>query len=213
MQPIESFVADLGFPCVGAKTALSKGQIVVFQARDLRCPADDVAILDEVYDFIDRYEADKSLYASLIITFAGPNELSEEEFEKCLWVRLQALHNIDARRCDWDTSVSSDPSAPNFSLSFGGHAFYVVGLHPGSSRKARRFSIPALVLNLHEQFEELRVTGAYEKMQKLIRRRDHVFSGSVNPMLANFGDRSEARQYSGRVVEDDWTCPFAKVSQ
>lgn len=27
-------------------------------------------------------------------------------------------------------------------------------------------------------------------------------------MLDDFGTRSEARQYAGGVVEDDWQCPF-----
>jgi hypothetical protein len=33
-------------------------------------------------------------------------------------------------------------------------------------------------------------------------------AGSVNPMLARHGETSEARQYSGRVVEADWRCPL-----
>ena len=32
--------------------------------------------------------------------------------------------------------------------------------------------------------------------------------GTINPNLADFGDASEARQYSGRAVEANWTCPF-----
>ena len=33
-------------------------------------------------------------------------------------------------------------------------------------------------------------------------------SGSINPMLARHGESSEARQYSGRVVDEDWKCPL-----
>ena len=33
--------------------------------------------------------------------------------------------------------------------------------------------------------------------------------GSINPMLSDFGEATEARQYSGRAVEDDWRAPFA----
>jgi hypothetical protein len=32
--------------------------------------------------------------------------------------------------------------------------------------------------------------------------------GSLNPNLADFGEQSEARQYSGRATEADWVCPF-----
>ena len=45
-------------------------------------------------------------------------------------------------------------------------------------------------------------------MRETIIERDAEFSGSVNPMLAVHGEESEARQYSGRVVDDDWVCPF-----
>jgi FPC/CPF motif-containing protein YcgG len=32
--------------------------------------------------------------------------------------------------------------------------------------------------------------------------------GTLNPNLADFGERSESRQYSGREVEEGWRCPF-----
>ncbi len=38
-------------------------------------------------------------------------------------------------------------------------AFFVVGLHPGASRLARRTPMPCLVFNLHEQFEQLKASG------------------------------------------------------
>ena len=38
--------------------------------------------------------------------------------------------------------------------------------------------------------------------------RDEALAGSRNPMLARHGEASEARQYSGRVVDDAWQCPF-----
>ena len=38
--------------------------------------------------------------------------------------------------------------------------------------------------------------------------RDRTLAGDINPMLARHGESSEARQYSGRAVDDGWTCPF-----
>ena len=38
--------------------------------------------------------------------------------------------------------------------------------------------------------------------------RDEALTGSRNPMLARHGEASEARQYSGRAVDEDWRCPF-----
>ena len=46
-------------------------------------------------------------------------------------------------------------------------------------------------------------------MRDVIRARDERQTGSMNPMLADFGKRSEAIQYSGRAAGADWKCPFA----
>ncbi|HSP45414.1 MAG TPA: YqcI/YcgG family protein, partial [Chthoniobacterales bacterium] len=62
--------------------------------------------------------------------------------------------------------------------------------------------------NPHEQFERLRADGKWKRMQETIRSRDVELQGSINPMLSDFGEQSEARQYSGRAVEDDWKAPF-----
>jgi len=88
------------------------------------------------------------------------------------------------------------------------HPFFVIGLHPHASRLARRFSNPALVFNSHRQFEKLREDGRYWKIQAATRSREIDLQGSINPNLADFGEESEARQYSGRMVEADWRCPF-----
>ena len=202
------FIADAAFPCVAAKTALAKGQVTVMKAHDLRCPADDSAVLAGLYAFVDGYNQRESLFQSLVVIFRGPKELDEAGFESALWSRLQALHDLDAPAFGWDSAASADPDDQKFSLSIAGRAFYVVGLHPRSSRSARQFSQPAIVFNLHDQFERLRERGAYVKMQAVIRQRDLTVNGSVNPMLADFGQHSEARQYSGREVDASWRCPF-----
>jgi FPC/CPF motif-containing protein YcgG len=151
-----------------------------------------------------------ALYVSFIVLFSDTDALSEEDFEKYLWQRLQGIHDADPHA--WDPAVSDDPSSAEFSMSIGGHAFYIVGLHPGSSRLARRANVPALVFNLHAQFEALRANGQYERMRNIIRQRDIDLCGSVNPMLAGFGESPEARQYSGRKVDAGWVCPFHKRS-
>jgi FPC/CPF motif-containing protein YcgG len=64
-----------------------------------------------------------------------------------------------------------------------------------------------LAFNAHFQFEQLRESGQFERMQEVIRDRDTELEGDVNPNLANFGEHTEAKQYSGREVGDDWGCP------
>ena len=66
---------------------------------------------------------------------------------------------------------------------------------------------PTLAFNAHSQFEQLRETGQFERIQTVIRDRDRELEGDLNPNLSNFGEHTEARQYSGREVEADWVCP------
>ena len=66
---------------------------------------------------------------------------------------------------------------------------------------------PTLVFNVHEQFEQLRQYEHYQRMRDTIRRRDVALQGDLNPMVADFGADSEARQYSGRAVAEVWKPP------
>ncbi len=205
-------VQDSRFPCVGAKSALSRGQMDILVARDLRSAWDDLRILPALTTTVAKYRADRALFRTLVVLFEQPDDLTEEEFEGHLWARAQSLSDKDA----WvgyrpDPSVSSDPEDPHFSLSFAGEAFFVVGLHPHASRPARRFETPAMVFNLHDQFQVLREQQRYEKLRASILDRDHALAGSMNPMLARHGEASEARQYSGRAVEAGWKCPFRRA--
>lgn len=205
------FVGDPAFPCVGAKSALSKGQLHIIVARDLSSGWDDLRIWPALHALAQGYKADPKLFQSLAVIFEGPRDLSETAFEAALWDRVQSLSDKDA----WlgqkpDPRVSSDPGDPHFSLSFGGEGFFVVGLHPNASRPARAFERPALVFNLHDQFEQLREQGRYEKLRTSIIDRDIELAGHANPMLERHGSGSEARQYSGRAVDGDWACPFQR---
>ena len=170
---------------------------------------DDLRIHDELLRFARAYREEPALFRSLAVVFEGPDDLDEEAFEAALWRRAQSLSDKDVwRGQEYDHAVSADPESPHFSLSFGGEAFFIVGLHPAASRPARRFSRPAMVFNLHDQFETLRAQGKYEAMREKIMVRDEAVSGSRNPMLTRHGEASEARQYSGRVVDPEWKCPF-----
>ena len=204
------YIREKGFPCVGAKSALATGNLHIVEARDITSAWNDVAIHDALLKWAFAYRDDPEGLRSLAVVFEGPVDLSEDEFEKHLWERLQSLADKDHWRGQtYDERVSADARSPHFSLSFGGEGFFVVGMHPGASRPARRFSRPVMVFNLHDQFERLREEGRYERMRETILDRDRKLAGDENPMLARHGDASEARQYSGRAVDKDWTAPFA----
>ena len=205
-----AFIGAADFPCVGAKAAHNRDGMRFVAARDLGSAWDDLRILPALLDLARRYRAQPLLFQSLVVIFESGAPADERMFENLLWQRLNSLTAKD----EWlgqqpDARVAHDPDEPHFAMSFGGEAFFVVGLHPRASRPARRFSHPAIVFNLHDQFEQLRAAGRYDKLRETISERDIRLAGSANPMLAPHGAISAARQYSGRAVEADWTCPFA----
>lgn len=212
-----AFVADPAFPCVGSKAALARDAIETCQFGRLGSRSADAPLLTALTTFAtaidtaanDPEAEDDTTVRSFVALFDGPADTDESRFEAMLWSQLQRLHDLDTRRgAGWAQDVSRDPDDPRFSFSLAGHPFFVIGLHPGASRQARRFDWPALVFNSHRQFDRLRADGRYAKMQTATRERDTALQGSINPNLADFGTAAETRQYSGRKVEPDWACPF-----
>lgn len=209
IQSFQRKILNTTFPCLGAKSALTRRRMQITIARDITSGWDDLTIFSKLVKFAKSYTLDPKPFQTFVVIFEGPRMLSEAAFERALWNRIQSLSDKDA----WagnprDPRVSADPQNSHFSLSFGGEAFFAVGLHPRSSRPARRFTSPVIVFNLHAQFEQLRELGQYEKLRAAILARDLLFSGSRNPMLSRHGEASEARQYSGRQVAADWHCPY-----
>jgi len=209
-QAISSFIADPTFPCVGAKSALNKHRMRFGHYAAL---GDASAVAKQCADlqaFSDEFPEPGAEPVSFVASYGTAN-LNELEFESLMWRHLQLMHNADSRRFAWDSAVASDPAQQDFSLSIAGRAFFVVGMHPNASRLARRTPMLCLVFNFHDQFTSLKAAGKYGGLQTAVRARDTDLQGSVNPVLARFGDASEARQYSGRAVEEHWVCPFRPV--
>ena len=209
----QQFVLDPAFPCLGAKAAFNSESYAFEVYGELASDASTERLSADLYAFSRSGIRHASEYATFVAVFAGPIETSELEFEELLWQQLRKLHQTDAHHFDWDPNVRSDPADPHFSFSFAGQALYVIGMHANSSREARQFKWPALIFNPHEQFERLRADGKWKRMQETIRERDRELQGTINPMLSDFGVQSEARQYSGRAVEEDWRAPFNAVER
>jgi FPC/CPF motif-containing protein YcgG len=203
-----SLVTSEEFPCVGARAAFNSESYVLATYGTLGADDSTAQLARDLFEFTSSELRERSEYATFVAVFGGPLEMDEPCFEELLWRQLQALNRLDAQHFDWDADTRRDPGDPQFSFSFAGQALYVIGMHPGSSRLARQFQWPALIFNPHEQFERLRTEGKWKRMQQTIRARDVALQGSVNPMLSDFGESSEARQYSGRAVEEDWRAPF-----
>lgn len=207
-----AFLGDNAYPCVGAKSALAHGSIETHEFGAMGERDNDQAIADGLSQFVDMIEAnvnDSVIVHSYVAIFRGPFNMNEHRFETFMWSQLWRIHKLDVSAGNLPADdVSNDTESSRFSLSISGHPFFLIGLHPNASRLARRFSHPVMVFNSHRQFERLRDDGRFEKMQAATRSREIELQGSINPNLANFGEASEARQYSGREVEADWQCPF-----
>lgn len=202
----KDFIIKYKHPCIMARTVflLDKYHIKVYD--DIRSDAVIKPILSDIEQYLEKYEFESNEFESLIVCFKNNDFQTEAEFEGALWGFLQKLHDGDDK--SWDSAVSKNPDDPNFSFSIKGKAFYIIGMHPKSSRMARQAPYCTVVFNLHWQFERLREMGTYQSVKNRIRRRDKKFQGTINPVLRDFGKDSETKQYSGRFVEADWKCPF-----
>jgi uncharacterized protein len=200
------FVQRPDFPCLGAKSVVRLNNYTLRAYGALGAQKDARRLVCDLSRFSANLKDDA--LSAFVAVFPDAQPEDEIAFERRLWNQLQHVHEADPAGSRWADGVSPDPEDPHFSFSVGSRAFFVVGLHPLSARLARRFRWPTLVFNPHEQFSRLREDGRFEGLRSAIRARDIALQGSENPNLADHGERSEARQYSGRTAEGDWKCPF-----
>jgi FPC/CPF motif-containing protein YcgG len=202
------FVRDPLFPCLAGKGVVNSNGNEMGVYGALGSLRSTPALSRDLGAFVRTIAAEDAALRTFVAVFPDAIAVEERGFEAQLWTQLQRLHDSECADAPWDAAVSDDPDDPEFSFSHAGCALFVVGLHPRSSRMARRFRWPTLVFNPRAQFERLRSDGKFERMRGLVREREIALQGTLNPNLADFGEESEARQYSGRATELDWQCPF-----
>ncbi|GAA0900857.1 guanitoxin biosynthesis heme-dependent pre-guanitoxin N-hydroxylase GntA [Streptomyces thermoalcalitolerans] len=207
---LTAWIESEEFSCLGAKSALHRGSLRQAHVGVMGTESATTALHGALTEFVSRDLHPEQNFATLVAVFEGPLGLSEPEFHTLLWKQLSALHAFDADRgFAWAEGADPDPDSPRFGFSVAGHPFFVVGLHENASRITRRFPYPAMAFNSHHQFRRLVENGVYAKLQHRIREREMRLQGSINPNLAEFGEASEARQYSGMPTDEQWRCPFA----
>lgn len=192
------------FPCLGARSAFRHDRASMRVYDELGTTESAAQLLADLTAYAVAVDPTQG-FVSFVALFRGPTT-NEQDFEALLWSQLQLLHQADD--VEWSPKVSADPDDPHFAFSVAGTPYFIVGLHPGASRDARRAPVPTLVFNLHEQFEQLRESGRFTRLRDTIRERDIALQGGLNPMVDDYGGSTEARQYSGRQVADDWSAPF-----
>lgn len=187
------YVNSEHFACIGAKTAAMMKTLI---HRD--CSGESKLTHGDAYGFLRQFcslrEHISMTNSTFVLTFSDKKFADEISFETFVWSTLAEMHVYDREAgFSWRDECSSDPNSPEFGFSLVNEPFFVVGLHPLSSRVSRRSPFPALVFNAHRQFRHLKNLGMFEKMQIEIRRREISIQGGLNPNLSNFGDDSEAK--------------------
>jgi uncharacterized protein len=205
---LRALVLNEHFSCVGAKAAVRQGGYRFGFYPELASPSSCAGLARDLFTFVQERELLPGEFTTFVASFGDPLPPDERAFEDLLWQTLQRLHDLDAVHHPWAHAHAADASDPAFAFSFASMAFFIVGLHAASSRATRRFAWPTLIFNPHAQFDRLRQSGQYARFKEVIRSAERALQGDTNPMLADFGERSEAPQYSGRQVERDWRCPF-----
>lgn len=197
------------FPCIGARSAFMQGTYRFGFYKEIGHLSSVAAMGRDLRRFTTEYEQIGN-FTTFIAAFKRPASTSEDQFEKLLWKHLQTLHNHDGD--GWDPHYSPDPENPGFAFSFNGHAFFVVGMHPGASRFSRRNAYPILIFNPESQIRRLKDAGALDRFANTVRDRDTLYQGSINPSLPVNADSTggEAAVYSGKHNPPDgtWKCPF-----
>lgn len=201
-----ALVLNEQFACVGGGAAVRQNTYRFGLYDVLGDDASSAELACDLGRFINDADLKGKPLTAFAASFRGPLPADERQFEDLLWQTLQQVSHRDG--APWAGGRHSDPREPTFTFSFGGTSLFVVGLHAASSRLTRRFAWPTLIFNPHDQFDRFRQDGTYGRLRDVIRARDVALQGTTNPMLTDFGEESEARQYSGRRVDENWTCPF-----
>ncbi len=210
-EQFKKFIINDDHPCIMSKSMIGSDNYDLNTYKGFGSKTAALKILRDLEKYLAVYDFSNNDFFTFIAIFNDDENYTEIAFENLLWKQLQCIHELD--KSNWDETVSNNPKTKTFSFSINGIAFYVVGMHPNSSRNARKSPRPTLVFNLHWQFERLREMGVYTRIRDTIRKRDMQKNGSINPMLLDFGMKSEAAQYSGRAVGKDWECPFKHKSK
>jgi FPC/CPF motif-containing protein YcgG len=205
------------FPCLNAKIAFQRNTFG-FGFYDILASKHTTKLLwHHLIDFINRqsdFWANNQIFTTYVACFRTPRDIDEIVFERLLWKQLQLIHNEDVQNgIKWAENYSDNPTDSNFGFSVGGRAFFIVGLHPNSSRRGRRFLTPTIIFNSLDQFTNLRQLKMFNEIQKIIRNNDLLQNKSINPNLIINHNKSDAFEYSGKLIQSDWIPDFKSLHQ
>jgi uncharacterized protein len=216
-QNIRNLVMQPNYPCVSAVSSFLKKDYMTESYPAFGSGQGAAKLYADLIRFKNEQRRTKAPFYSFWAVYDNSEVTSEEDFEQKLWSELSAVHAYEVNKCaeentemTWDPKFSSNPNDKNFCFCVDGHAYFLVGMHPLSSRKARQFPYPVLIFNLYAQFDELFQKKTFEPMVKINRLKEIKFQGDINPMVEKHGQEWESIQFSGKNNSDQWKCPFQK---
>lgn len=207
---IQDFIMQKNFPCIAAVQSAVRKEYQIGHYGQMGQGADWRKLRQDLLNFLKQQRESQSKYLTYWAVFEPNDRFQNDEdlFEICFWRELSLISSEEEAPQDWGDDNTKDPVDPSFCISLAKEKLFVVGLHPGSSRKGRRFPRPAMIFNAFSQFEKFEAEGTYHAMVNTNRQREMKFQGTVNPMVQKYGDQWEAIQFSGKQNPESWKCPF-----
>lgn len=211
-QELEKLISQKNYPCIAALQSFHRDDYMVGIYEKFGVGNSWWDLRNDLNFFLRDQLRSGSVYSTFWAIFSEQKDVSEEVFEQQMWQELSFLTSKEDKNLDWRPGTTQNPEDKDFCFQLFGEPFFVVGLHPSSSRKGRKFHRPALVFNVFRQFEKLMNDGHYDGMVKINRQRDERFQGEANPMVLEHGDNWETIQFSGKKNPGSWKCPFRFLS-
>src|SRR4051812_26516135 len=115
VEEFRGFVAAPSFPCVGAKSALTRGRIDFEVCDRLGSPQSAQVICNSLARFSAAHP-DPGTDPVSFVTLFREHVCGEDDFHRRLWMQLQAIHDLDVVKHPWAPDVSDDPSSADFSF-------------------------------------------------------------------------------------------------
>ncbi|OAO89102.1 hypothetical protein AXX17_ATUG04570 [Arabidopsis thaliana] len=205
-------IADEGdaYPCIPGRHGFASNNLRYGFIPDPRSTeaAQDAALLLDEYGRISR---DTGKYASLVLFFHTPEDLSEnasvEEYEQLFWRFLTRLSEHDSS--PWPPNIPTDPADPAWEFCYGGQPYFAFCATPAHEVRRSRHA-PGFLVAFQPRwvFEAINDSTAFGRnMKKLIRNKLADYdSVPAHPSLKWYGqsDNQEWQQY---FLRDDETAP------
>jgi uncharacterized protein len=204
-----SWAGHPDFVCVGANAAFKTGNFRM-AVTDAEIGSSDASIAIGIACelFLKDLSSLKPPYRPLVILFGASPGYTDQEYSAAFWSAIQRTTNADASMYPATSEVDVDPESPRFGFSFCERGWFANFSTPSSKLLGRRSPVPALILNLQENFELLRKVGLFNSVRQKNADRQMQLQGFTNPFVADLGSSVDQ---TAQVTSVPRCCPFHRT--